>query len=314
MDHKDRSRALRMIGLLLLAVGVVCAFLGPVEMYCFYLFAEGGPFHYAGFGFGSLMFGYIAVQIVGYYAVALVCIPLGYGNIRVRRWARTLSLALLWFWLIVGLPLTILFFLILVTAKDLSLAAVVAAALVLVLSYPAVPILLILFYQSRDVRWTFAARDPNSYAVERIPLHSLVLATLYLFWAVVLHVPILFRGIYPAFGVLLFDLPGFLALDVSILLLVGLIWGTLTARGWAWWGGLLTFSALTFSTIWTFARYALSDILAGMHFPPKEMGILRGVPLHGVHLAVFFGVPLLGTLVAILLSKKHFATGRPARG
>ena len=39
-------------------------------MYCFYLFSEGGRFHYEGFGFGSFMFGNIASQIVGYYLIA----------------------------------------------------------------------------------------------------------------------------------------------------------------------------------------------------------------------------------------------------
>ena len=109
------------------------AFIGPLEMYCFYLFSEGGRFHYEGFGFGSFMFANIAAQIVGYYLIALVAIPLGYGHVkrlrwartlsltngassRVRiqegyghvkrlRWARTLSLTLLGFWLVAGIPL-----------------------------------------------------------------------------------------------------------------------------------------------------------------------------------------------------------------
>mgnify|MGYP001567756825 CR=1 FL=1 len=60
LDYKDLTRIITVIGILLLLVGTVAALLGPVEMYCFYLFSEGGRFHYEGFGFGSFMFGNIA--------------------------------------------------------------------------------------------------------------------------------------------------------------------------------------------------------------------------------------------------------------
>ena len=49
MDYQDRSLILVFIGVVLLLLGLAAAFLGPVEMYCFYLFSEGGRFHYEGF-------------------------------------------------------------------------------------------------------------------------------------------------------------------------------------------------------------------------------------------------------------------------
>jgi hypothetical protein len=108
LDYRDSSPILIAIGVLAFLVGLGAAFLGPVEMYCFYLFGEGGRFHYPGFGFGSFMFGNIATQIAGYYLIAALFLPLGYGHIARRRWARPLALALLWFWLILGIPLGIL--------------------------------------------------------------------------------------------------------------------------------------------------------------------------------------------------------------
>lgn len=75
----DRSRVIAVIGVLLLFVGVAAAALGPMELYCFYLFAEGGRFHYEGFGFGSFMFAVIAIQVAGYYVIAMICISLGVG-------------------------------------------------------------------------------------------------------------------------------------------------------------------------------------------------------------------------------------------
>ena len=83
LAHTDRTRVIAVIGVLLLLSGIAVGFLGPLEMYCFYLYSEGGRFHYEGFGFGSFMFGNIASQIVGYYLIAALFIPLGYGHLTI---------------------------------------------------------------------------------------------------------------------------------------------------------------------------------------------------------------------------------------
>jgi hypothetical protein len=306
MDYRDRRPILTVIGLLSLLVGTVAAFFGPLEMYCFYLFAEGGPFAYEGFGFGSFMFGNLALQIMGYYCIAALALPLGYSHLKARRWAGTLALTLLGSWLVVGVPLAVVFFLILVTAKELSVGAVVIAVLVLGLSYPVLPLLLIRFYRSRDVQRTLEAHDPGAYWTEQIPLPILVLSFLYVFYAVVLHVPIFFRGIFPVFGTLFYDLEGIVLLTASILWLGLLVWGTLRQRAWAWWGALCYFALLTASTILTFSTTTYAHLLARMQFPPTEVEILQGIPLQGFHLALFFGLPLVLTLAAILRAKPHF--------
>ena len=69
MDHRDRTPIVVAFGLILLLIGAASAFIAALEMYCFYLFSEGGRFHYEGFGFGSFMFGNLAAQIVGYYGL-----------------------------------------------------------------------------------------------------------------------------------------------------------------------------------------------------------------------------------------------------
>jgi hypothetical protein len=284
----------------------VAAFMGPIEMYSFYLFSEGGRFHYEGFGFGSFMFGNIALQILGYYVIAFMFIPLGYGHVTLRRWVRPLALALLWFWLVVGLPLAVVFFMVLLTAKELSLPVVLAAGTLLALSYFVVPGILIRFYQSRNVRQTFESKEPNPHWIESFPVPLLALCFLYALYAVLLHVPIFFNGIYPFFGMFFFGLEGILLLTISIAGLVGLIWGTMARRRWAWWAGILYFVVMASTTILTFVRSEYHELLAKMNFPPTEMGALAGVPLQGLHLALFFGVPLLTTLVLILLSRRHF--------
>jgi hypothetical protein len=252
------------------------------------------------------MFGNIATQIIGYYAIAALLIPLGYGHLKLRRWTRPFLLALLRSWLVVGLPLVVVFFFILVASKELSLIAIVTAAVFSVLSYLVAPGMLSRLYQSRNVRLTFETTDPEPCAIEEVPIPILALCFLYLFYALVLHVPIFFNGIFPFFGTLLFDLEGILLVAISILLLLLLAWGTLSSRIWAWWGALAYFGLVTFSAIFTFLRSSYFDILSNMRFPPTEMEILDEVPLQGFHLTIFFGIPLLATLVVIVLSKRYF--------
>jgi hypothetical protein len=311
MDYTDRRPMLTVVGLCALAVGAVAAVMGPIEMYCFYLFSEGGRFHYEGFGFGSFMFGNLALQIMGYYVIAILFIPLGYGHLRMRRWARTLALTLLWVWLVIGLPLAIVFFFVLVTAKELTFVVALLALAFLGLSYFVLPAVLIRFYRGHNVRRTFESRDPDPHWIENYPTPILVLCCLYTLYAVLLHVPIFFRGLFPFFGTFLFDLPGIVLLTCAILSLVCLVWGTLNRWLWAWWAALIYFGLMAFMTILTFFRSAYQDILAAMRFPPTEMDALMNIPLQGFQLAAFFGFPLVATLVAIIFARRHFGAESP---
>ncbi len=310
VDFKDRSPILISFGVILLLVGVAMAFLGPLEMHAMYLFAEGGRFHYEGFGLGSFMFGNIAAQIVGYYLVAMVCIPLGYGNIVRRRWARTLSLAAVGFWLVAAIPFIVAFMFVLMASKEVTLPTVVMAFVGLALSYAVVPALLIRFYRSRGVRLTFQARDPNSSWLEDVPLPVLVVCGVFGLTIAVLHVLLLFNGVFPLFHTLVFELRGIELIALSIMIMVGLIWGLLRLRDRAWWGALVYWGYLTFSTIAALSRMTFAEILSHMKFSPLEVDILRGIPIHGAHLAVLAGIPLLVTLGLLAYSKRYFPSPR----
>ena len=310
MDHKDRTLALALIGVLLLLVGIPIGFLGPIETYTLYLFSEGGRFHYEGFGFGSFMFGNIASQTIGYYLIAVVLIPLGYGHLKTRRWARTLSLAILWVWLVVGAPLAILVFFVLAASKDITLAAAIAAMVALALSYLVLPAVMIRFYQSRNVRLTFEAKDPNSYWIEALPMPILVLGALDLFSIVMLHIPILFNGLFPLMGRFASGLKGIELLTASIAVLIGLTWGTFGQRRWAWWGSLAYSALMTTSLLVTLLRSNWTDLLRALQFPSREVEMLDGLPIQGYHLAILIGIPLLITLGVIVWARPYFGRAR----
>ena len=142
----------------------------------------------------------------------------------------------------------------------------------------------------------------------------LVLGTLHLFYAVVLHFPIFFNGAFPLFGVFLSGLRGILFLDISIVCLLFLSWGVMGLRIWAWWGSLAYWVLMTSSMISTFATFSYLDILAVARFPPAEMEILDGLPLEGLHFAALAGIPLLATLGVVLLARPHFHRTKTALG
>jgi len=306
MDHRDRRLVLVALGFVLLLAGIGCAFLGPVELYVFYLFSEGGRFYYDGFRFGSFMFGNIAVQVAGYYLAAAVLVPLGYGHVRLRRWARPLALALLWTWILLGLPLLIVLFFMTVSVKSFSTAGGVAFVVLLASSYFLLPWLGIRFYQGRNVRSTFEAHDRHSSALEARPTAILVICLLDLFFLIALHVPLLYRGLFPLFGTLLGGLEGIYLIAVAVLVLGLLLWGTWEQRMWAWWGSAVYYALLAATWLVTLAQTPWAGLLAWLQFAPAELEALSGMPLQGYEIGVFVGLPMLACLVVILACRRHF--------
>ena len=270
MVHTGRRLVLKAIGALLLIAGVASAVVGPLELYSFYLFTDGGRFHYEGFGFGSFMFGFIAIQIVGYYVIGLILIPVGYGHLRLRRWARPLALALIWCWLVLGVPLLLLLVFTVFSIKELPVGGAVALLVVLALTYPLLPILLLRFYRADSTRQVFASRVPREQPsrLERMPISVLVLSVLLAFYAVVLHFPILFNGLFPVFGAWLTGLPGIAGLDFAIVLAAALVWAALARRRWVWWGSLAYVILLGSSLVLTLAGTSYADLLAPDPDPP----------------------------------------------
>jgi hypothetical protein len=129
---------------------------------------------------------------------------------------------------------------------------------------------------------------------------------LFTFYAIILHVPIFFNGIFPLFGVWLSGLQGIWMSSVSIACLVCLTWGMFGQKRWAWWGSLVYFALMTLSTVVTLSTSRYLELLSKMNLPPKEVDMLDGLPLHGIHIAGFIGVPLVLTLGVLIWSKRHF--------
>ena len=127
------------------------------------------------------MFANIAGQVIGYYLIALILLTLGYGHLKIRKWVAKLSVSLLYFWLIVGIPLIITAFFILTGTKEISIPASSIILVVSILSYAVFPPLLIHFYKNRNIVYTFEKNDKTTCWIERIPVSVLTLSWLIIF-------------------------------------------------------------------------------------------------------------------------------------
>ncbi len=141
---------------------------------------------------------------------------------------------------------------------------------------------------------------------DNMPVPILVSSMLYVFYIIVLHILILFKGIFPVFGVFATGVKGIVLIDISILFLVCLVWGIVRLQRWAWWGSAIFFGLFTISVVLTFLRTSYSNMLSMLDFPSTEMEFLRAIPIEGYHLAGLAGVPLLITWLITLFSRKLF--------
>jgi hypothetical protein len=305
-SFRDLSRWIKLFGLLLILLGVAAAFIAPIEIYTFYLFSEGGKFHFEGFGFGSFMFGNIAIQVIGYYAIAFLCIPLGYGHLRLQQWSRKVTLTFLWDWLIFGFPLSIIFFLMLVTSKDPPQSALPFLLIGFFLMYPIMPILFIKLYRHRNMQCSFREGSPRWDWIVQTSEPTLILVSLVVVMILALHVPFLFNGTFPLFTRFAFELEGFLLLDLSILFLACMLLGIVRMKKWAWWGTLIFLLLMMISATTAFLSVDPATILEDIKFPAFEMEILQNVPIQGYHLAVLIGLPILISLIFQVSSRRHY--------
>jgi hypothetical protein len=305
-EYRGRKILLRLIGASLLLAGLFAVFLGPVEMVCFYFFSEGGRFAYEGFGFGSFMFGNLATQIMGYYWMGALLVPIGYGTLTLQRWARHLTLAVLRFWVVAGLPLILAFLFVLLSSKDVTLPLVIVAGVLLAASYLLLPGLGTRFYDSPGTRQSFRDQETNAIWIEEIPVPALALGYVFAFYLLILHVHIYFNGMFPLFGTWLSGLPGIVAIDIAICSLAVVLWGTLRRSAWGWWGGLAYFSLMALSYVLTLLSSTWQGILSTADFPAYEVAILQGIPAQGYHLAILVGVPFALTIWLIVRARPCF--------
>lgn len=305
---------LRLAGGLLVAVGLIAAWYGPYEIYVFYLFSPGGPFHYDGFGVGSLWFAYLVLQNVAYYVVAALLLPVGIGHLHRRAWALPLTRLFLWCWLGGGLLLALYLPWLLPFLPDTGVSPavyqqrLVIAGAVGTAALVVMPALLLWLYHRRAVTAYFARSDVESSWVERTPLPVLALLLLLAAVILVLHMALFVQALFPWFGDFILGRPVAPWIAMLIVITGVLAYGVARRRRWAWWAVLAYFALLATSSALSFSRHSVGAILRLLTLPPAESAVIAQLPaLDDLYLAALVTAPLLAGMFLLLTARRHFA-------
>lgn len=263
-------------------------------------------------------------------AIATGLVTLGIGSIRARRWARALCLCLGWIGVIFGVfGLISISFSMPVFDETLRqsfaqqgqemppfMPVVMKVMMVAtsVLFYILIPLALILFYRSENVRLTCAARDPVPRWTDRCPVPVLAVVLLQLFGALSMLIILpIYGGVFPLFGTIV---NGAIAYAIYVVLLAIHIYA---ARGFylrqikAYWVyfGLAVVGAV--NGLLLLSRGQLIVVYEQMGFPEKQLKQMETMlPLFQSTGFLLLSVTSIAALLGYLLwLRRFFVTAQP---
>lgn len=310
-QFKDRSAGLLIFGILQIALGCLCGLLVPFMFLgqAMSAAAGGGPASYRMAIPGALM----------YAVMAAALIALGIGSIKMRRWARALTLVLAWTWLVIGVIAMAIMAVILPQILNVpppggqplpeaaKVVVVVIALVTLTVIYVLLPGVLVLFYQSKHVKATCEAHHPEPCWTDACPLPVLGLSIwLGLSALSLLMMPVFYNGIAFCFGTLLTGLPGTLFGLCLSGVWAWLAWATYRLRPGAWWITLVVLVLLGVSYFLTLRNVDLMEMYRLMGMPEQQLaqmeryGFIKDTMSWWV---LAFVVPFIGYLLWV---KRYF--------
>jgi len=297
---------IKILGILFLVIGLFSFFLVPVEFTSFYSFSEGGNHHYEGFGFGSLMFTFILLNIIAYSTLAVSCILLGIGNLTLKKWGFNLSLAFFKALIIIGLTIIISFlssFDLINTLEPYQTLIILIFFLVFLIG---LPFILIKFYQTPKNELLFKTSASNNYFEKQSP-DNLTIILLNLFWILIFYLLLFLKGSFPFFGEFFFKREGTYFLSIAIFILFMLTYLFYQNKAYAKFGMIVYYVILFFAFTLTFIRYTTNDFFNLLNLPAyewKKVVPAFGIPV-GINLAFFFGVLIILQIYLIFRAKIH---------
>ena len=191
---------------------------------------------------------------------------------------QVIGVILIWDWMVIGLPLTIIAFFMLLTSKNLPSSSLPILILAFITLYPAGPLLARWFYHRPGIQNAFKSqRDGPSW----IDKHQIILVStsLMAFTTLALHLPLLFNGIFPFFNHILFGLNCYMVIDGCILLSTMLAWGLYRGSRTTWSVSIVYLVALIASSVSAFLLVGSAVIFSLLDLAEIEMDAVRNIPL-----------------------------------
>ena len=316
--HPDRSTGLMIFGVLQIILGLMAAMMVP-------LIALGALFSRLVPGGSMRPLQYVTAG-AAYLFIAAALVWLGVGSMRAKRWARSLTLVISWYWLVTGVLITILLTAMLPVSMRAALqvqqnapgapsavvsTTVMAVILTVIIILCAiflvvVPIAFVVFYSREDVASTCRHRDPVEPWTDRTPLTVLGASMVFSFECLYLLATGVSTPVFPFFGRYLAGIAGALCFLLLAALDAYLAAALFRLKSAGWWVAVLTVPLRLFSMALTYARADLMQAYSKMGMSDSQVQMLQANPLLRSHVILWWSLISLVILFGYLLWLKRY--------
>jgi hypothetical protein len=324
--YRDRGAGLVIFGVAQIILGLLAALVVPLIALSAFMarLAPGGTMPFARVIAGAIFYAFIAALLLA----------LGIGSVRMKRWARALTLVTSWYWLILGTLGTVSLTAVLPVTMRTALAqaqqnsagtsspeittGVMAVIITIVIVFFAfflilVPVAFLIFYSRNDVAETCRHRDPVERWTDRAPLP--VLGASVAFFALSLRG--LITGItapmFPFFGRYLTGIPAAAVLVALAALDLYLAVALFRLRSSGWWIAIVATPVRMLAVAFSYSRAGLMQAYSKMGWSDEQMNILNSSPLFRSRVVLWWGVILMMMFFGYLLwLKRYFKAPRAA--
>jgi hypothetical protein len=323
----DRSTGLVIFGVAQIILGLLSALMVP-------LVALGAVLSRMGPG-GRMRPLALLSAVSTYVFIAAVLIILGIGSVQKKRWARALTLITSWYWLVMGVLITVLMTAVLPLLMRTALQqqqgagespsaqlstgamAIIVTLVIVFLAFfvIVVPVAFVAFYSRRDVAATCRERDPVERWTDRTPLPVLGASVVFAIGALYLFMVGFTTPVFPFFGRYLYGFAGaacFLFVSALDAYLAIAFYRIQTA---GWWLATIALPIRLFSMALTYFKADLMSAYSRMGRSDAELKMLQSSPIFRSHVILWWSLISLVIFFGYLMwVKRYFNPARPTPG
>ncbi len=317
--YRDRGTGLMIFGVIQIILGLLAALMVP-------LVALGAFMSRIAPG-GAMRPGQFVSAVASYVFIAAALLGLGIGSVQMKRWALALTLVTSWYWLIMGVLVTILLTAMLpVTMKgalaqvqknaadgpsaDMS-TGIMAVVLTLIIVVAAfflilVPIAFVVFYSRKDVAETCRHRDPVERWTDRTPLPVLGASVALFTGAVYMLLTGVTTPLFPFFGRYLTGIPAAACFVVLAALDGYLAIALFRLQSSGWWIAILAAPLRMLSMALTYARADMMQAYSRMGMSDAQVQMLNSNPMFRGHVLLWWSLISMLLFFGYLLWLKRY--------
>ena len=321
--YGDRGAGLVIFGVAQIILGLLAALVVPLIALSAFMarLAPGG----------TMPFGRVISGAIFYVFIAALLLALGIGSVRMKRWARALTLVTSWYWLILGTLGTVWLTAALPVAMKTALAqaqqnsagtsspeittGVMAVIITMMIVFFAfflvvVPIAFVIFYSRDDVAETCRRRDPVERWTDRAPLP--VLGASFAFFTGSLYSLRLglTAPMFPFFGHYFTGISATGCLVALAALDLYLAIALFRLRSSGWWIAMVAAPLRMLAVAFSYSKTGLMRAYPKIDWSDEQVNMLNSSPLFRSRIFLWWGVILMMMFFGYLLWLKRYFNGR----